>query len=278
MRGKFVSNSGQPPVLLTIAGSDSGGGAGVQGDLKTFQAWGGFGVSVITALTSQNTKGVGSVFAVAPAFIREQLDWVLSDMGAQATKVGMLFSVDVVRVVVESIRLHSLANVVCDPVMVAKSGDVLLQTDAILELKELLFPHVTLITPNLPEAELLCGFSIGDKVSMQRASTQLLEYAPAVLIKGGHLPAEEGIWDLLAQRNAIPQWFSSQRILTKNTHGTGCTLSSAIAAGLAYGEDLVVAVQKARTYVHEAILGAKNWSLGHGHGPLDHFWEYREEQ
>ena len=263
-----------PPVLLTIAGSDSGGGAGIQADLKTFEALGGFGASVLTALTAQNTCGVSAVHAVPPLFVLEQLEAVVSDLPPAATKLGMLFSAEIVQVVATALAKYRLPNLVLDPVMVAKSGDTLLQGDAVKALKEKLLPLCTVVTPNLPEAELLCGFAVSGRAEMEKAAAVLGECSAAVLLKGGHL-AGDTVWDLLWRRGEVPVWFSGPRVDSKNTHGTGCTLSSAVAVGLALGQDLPRAVSFARDYVQGAIRGSQNWKLGGGHGPLDHGWRQR---
>jgi hydroxymethylpyrimidine/phosphomethylpyrimidine kinase len=256
--------------LLTIAGSDSGGGAGIQADIKTFSALGGFGMSVITALTAQNTQGVHGIHAVPPPFITEQLDAVLSDIGADAIKIGMLHSPEVIQVVAEGLTRYDVKYIVLDPVMVAKGGSKLLQDEAIAALKELLFPLVTLITPNLPEAEVLLNKPIKTIADMRQAAEELAALGPgAVLIKGGHMEGVESI-DVLYHKG---EWheFNSKRIACTNTHGTGCTLSAAIAAYLAGGEALPQAISKAKLFITGAIEAGSAYSTGKGHGPVHHF-------
>ncbi|GAB3569188.1 bifunctional hydroxymethylpyrimidine kinase/phosphomethylpyrimidine kinase [Spirosoma luteolum] len=260
--------------VLTIAGSDSSGGAGIQADLKTVSALGCYGMSVLTALTAQNTTHVTAIHPVPPAFITEQLRAVLSDVGTDAVKIGMLHSPEVIDAVAESLRLFGVTNIVLDPVMVAKSGDKLLQDEAISALKSQLLPLATVITPNLPEASVLLGRSVETLPDMEQAATDLAGLTPgAVLLKGGHLPAADST-DLLRLASGEVHRFSIPRIDTPNTHGTGCTLSSAIAAGLARGLALPEAVQAAKTYLTGALRAGAGYALGHGHGPVHHFFTY----
>lgn len=254
---------------LTIAGSDSGGGAGIQADLKTFAALGCYGMSVITALTAQNTQGVNAIFAVEPEFIAEQFNAVMSDIGADVIKIGMLHRVGVINVVADCLAQYPEVPVVLDPVMVAKGGANLLQPKSVAALKQLL-PRAHLITPNIPEAEILLQTEITYKQQMQAAAVELSRlYATNTLLKGGHLSAED-CQDCLCSMNGEINWFELKRIATQNTHGTGCTYSAAIAAGLAQGLDLIAAVSKAKQYLHGAIESGSRYKLGSGHGPVNH--------
>jgi hydroxymethylpyrimidine kinase/phosphomethylpyrimidine kinase len=255
------------PVALTIAGSDSGGGAGIQADLKTFQAFGVFGTSAITAITAQNTRGVTAVHPIPANVVREQIRAVSSDFDVAACKTGMLATRELVELVAAAIREESLRNYILDPVMVATSGDRLLDRDAEAAVAEHLLPLSALVTPNLDEASILSGMSVNDEDSMHRAAESLVQRgARAALIKGGHLKTD-AIVDVFYD-GAEFIVFRKQKIATTSTHGTGCTLSAGIAAGLAHGWDLRVAVQKALDFVAAAIAEAPN--LGSGHGPLNH--------
>ncbi|MGQ7847229.1 bifunctional hydroxymethylpyrimidine kinase/phosphomethylpyrimidine kinase [Granulosicoccus sp. 3-233] len=260
------------PAAMTIAGSDSGGGAGVQADLKAFSALGVYGASTITALTAQNTRAVNAIHEVPAEFVRQQMETVLSDIRIDAIKIGMLANVDIIRTISEVLEQHPAIPVVLDPVMVAKSGDSLLHTEAIDALRHYLFPRATLITPNLPEAALLLGNGkeAGDLADMEAQAARLAEMGSAcVLLKGGHLNSTD-CTDLLLQNGQL-QRFTQPRIQTGNTHGTGCTLSSAIAAELARGASVSDAVQAAEIYVHAAIIRADELQIGSGHGPVHHF-------
>ena len=259
---------------LTIAGSDSGGGAGIQADLKTFAANGCYGMSVITALTAQNTVGVRSIFAVPMEMVRDQMEAVLTDIGADAIKIGMLFSPLLIRTVANGLRTWARGlPVVLDPVMVAQSGDKLLKEEAVAALKEELIPLAHLITPNLPEAEVLLGRAITTEVEIEVAARALASLGCAnVLIKGGHMEGATSN-DLLylgAEQQLVH--FPGERILTRNNHGTGCTLSSAITAGIAKGLDLTEAVGQGKVYVSAAIRAGADYRIGKGHGPVHHFW------
>lgn len=258
-------------VALTIAGSDSGGGAGIQADLKTFSALGVYGASVVTALTAQNTRGVTAVHDVPPAFIAAQIDAVLSDIAVGAVKIGMLSQAPVIRAVRDGLDRWQVEKVVLDPVMVATSGDLLLVPEAVETLREVLLPRAAIVTPNLHEAARLTGLPLAeDRTAMQRQAEALVSLgARCVLIKGGHGRGAEAE-DLLLTAHG-PLWLTAQRHATTNTHGTGCTLSSAIAAGLALGLDLVQAVRAAKAYLTAAIRSADRLKIGHGHGPVDHF-------
>ena len=258
------------PRVLSIAGSDSGGGAGIQADLKTISALGCFGMTAITALTAQNTQGVRAIHAVPPQMLANQIDAVLEDIGVDAVKIGMLHSPEIVRTVAQAIARHAMHNVVFDPVMVATSGAVLIDDSAVSVLVQELFPQVALITPNLDEAALLVKRPLRSEGDMQQAANRLLAMgAQAVLLKGGHLQGEV-VSDLLALANGQTLWMRDPRIHTHNTHGTGCTLSSAVASHLALGQDLVQAVQSARRYIRGALLHGAQVRTGHGSGPLNH--------
>lgn len=257
--------------VLTVAGSDSSGGAGIQADLKTFAALGTYGMSCICALTAQNTKGVTMVVNTSVDMVRAQLEAIFDDIPPKAVKTGMLSSSPIVEAVVDFFSSHKVPLVV-DPVMVATSGAVLLEKEAIQSYKEKLIPLSTLITPNIPEAEVLSGLSIKNEEDMKKAARALMDLGPrAVLVKGGH--SVEDARDILYDGKEF-HVFSGKRISTENTHGTGCTLSSAIAAGLAKGLSLVGAVGEAKKYMEGAIAKAAVDSVGHGHGPVHHFWFY----
>ena len=259
--------------VLSIAGSDSGGGAGIQADLKTMSALGCYGMTAITALTAQNTQGVRGIHGVPPQFLQDQLDAILQDIGADAVKIGMLHTPEVVQVVAAAIDRYQLANVVFDPVMVATSGDRLIAEATVGELVQALFPRTAVITPNLDEAGLLLGRTIGGADELEQAAIDLLAMgARAVLVKGGHLPGDEVV-DLLAMADGTRLRLASPRIHTHNGHGTGCTLSSAIASNLALGHSLPDAVQQARQYILGAIAAGADVHTGHGHGPLNHGWQ-----
>ena len=260
----------QYPRLLSIAGSDSGGGAGVQADLKTFAALGCFGTTAITAVTAQNTIGVRAIHAVPLDVLAGQIDAVAEDIGVDAAKIGMLHSAPTIETVAAALDRHRLRQVVLDPVMVATSGAALIDPSAIAALVRLMFPRALLVTPNLDEAAMLVGRPLRAEAEMAEAAQQLLEMgARAVLLKGGHL-AGPTIADLLLQPGLPPLWMRAPRIDTQNTHGTGCTLSSAIAAYLALGDDLTQAVQQARVFVRAALAAGAGVRTGAGSGPLNH--------
>ncbi len=256
---------------LTIAGSDSGGGAGIQADLKTFAALGCYGMSVITAITAQNTVGVSGIHPVPVEMITRQMEAVFTDMGTDAVKIGMLHSAEVIAAVARCLSEYEVPNVVLDPVMVAKSGDKLLREDAIQALSQHLLPCVDIITPNLPETQVLVGRPVTTVAQMESAGKELLSRGcKAVLVKGGHLPGTQVIDVLFVKGKPGPLYLESARISTKNSHGTGCTLSSAIAAYLARGKSLEKAVQLAREYLIQALSSGKDYALGQGHGPVHH--------
>ena len=258
------------PRVLSIAGSDSGGGAGIQADLKTFSALGCYGMTAITALTAQNTLGVRAIHGVPPQMLRDQIDAVVEDIGLHAVKIGMLHSPDIVETVAAAIDRHCLPNVVLDPVMVATSGAVLIDNPAIAVLVRELFGRAAVVTPNLDEASLLVGRPLESEAAMEIAAKELLAMgAPAVLLKGGHLAGEQ-VCDLLVTRSGGHHWMRAPRIPSANTHGTGCTLSSAMAAHLALGADLLEAVQAARAYVRAALEAGAHVRTGQGGGPLNH--------
>jgi hydroxymethylpyrimidine/phosphomethylpyrimidine kinase len=256
--------------VLSIAGSDSGGGAGIQADLKTFSALGCYGMTAITALTAQNTVGVAGIHAVPPAFLKAQLCAVLDDIGVDAIKIGMLHAPEIVEVVAWAIDHYRIAHVVLDPVMVATSGDRLIEEATVDVLRRELFPRASVITPNLDEAALLLGRPLRGESDLDQAAADLLaQGARAVLLKGGHLPGDQVV-DLLATPAQPWLRLRSARIASRNVHGTGCTLSSAIAAYLARGLALPQAVERARAYILEAIRSGAEVQTGRGHGPLCH--------
>jgi hydroxymethylpyrimidine/phosphomethylpyrimidine kinase len=259
------------PIALTIAGSDSSGGAGIQADLKTFAALGVYGASVITALTAQNTQRVSAIHDVPAEFVAAQIDAVFSDLAVGTVKIGMLARADIIDAVAAGLDRWKASNVVLDPVMVATSGDRLLAPDAIDALKRELLRRARVVTPNLPEAAALLGAAIAaDEDAMQAQAEGILALgARAVLIKGGH---GAGVYstDFLFDGTQVTR-FASKRIATRNTHGTGCTLSAAIAAGLAKGQGLMDATRLAKAYVTDAIAAADRLAVGQGHGPLHHF-------
>lgn len=259
------------PIALTIAGSDSSGGAGIQADLKTFAACGVYGASAITALTAQNTKGVTGIHDVPADFITAQIDAVFSDLDVKAVKIGMVAQRGAIEAIVAGLERWAPKHVVVDPVMVATSGDRLLSPDAVDALRTQLFPRASLMTPNLPEAAALLDETIaGNETDIERQGRRLLAMGcPAILIKGGHGQGPESV-DYLFGKDAVVR-LAAPRIATANTHGTGCSLSSAIAAGLAKGHDLETAVREAKAYVRDAIAAADQLDVGHGHGPIHHF-------
>jgi hydroxymethylpyrimidine/phosphomethylpyrimidine kinase len=262
------------PVALTIAGSDSSGGAGIQADLKTFAALGVYGASVITALTAQNTQGVSAIHAVPPEFVTAQIDAVFGDLDIGAVKIGMVAQLSTIEAIAASLKHYAPRHVVLDPVMVATSGDRLLATDAIDALRTKLIPRAALITPNLPEAAALLGEGVAsDAADIERQGKRLLAMGcPAVLIKGGHGAGSESVDYLIEAKRIVA--LAAPRLATNNTHGTGCSLSSAIAAHLAKGEAMESAVRNAKTWISAAIAAADRLSVGHGRGPIHHFHRY----
>ena len=253
-------------TALTIAGSDSSGGAGIQADIKTMTANGVYAMSAITALTAQNTTGVQGIFEVSPEFLSMQLDSVFSDIRPDAVKTGMVSSIGLIEVIAERLRFYKAENIVVDPVMVATSGSKLISDDAIGSLQQLLFPLATVLTPNIPEAEVLSGMAVKSTDDMMKAAEKIgREYGCAVLCKGGHQLNDAN--DLLYRDGGF-RWFKGKRIDNPNTHGTGCTLSSAIASNLAKGYDLDTAVERAKAYISGALAAGLN--LGAGSGPMNH--------
>jgi hydroxymethylpyrimidine/phosphomethylpyrimidine kinase len=258
------------PRALTIAGSDSGGGAGIQADLKTFSALGVYGMTAITAITVQNTKGVYGYEALAPQLVDDQIRAVTNDIGVDAAKTGMLANTGIVRAVAAALEELEIPNLVVDPVFVSKHGQVLLAEDAVEELRTRILPLAALITPNLSEAGGLTGMAVGAKDEMRRAADAILALgAGAVLVKGGHLEASTEAADLFVSGGA-EEWLATDRIDTPNTHGTGCTLSSAIVAHLALGWNLLESVRAGKVFVTEAIR--HSLEIGEGIGPVDQLW------
>lgn len=261
-------------IALTIAGSDSGGGAGIQADLKTFSARGVYGASVVTALTAQNTRGVQGIHDVPPDFVAAQIDSVLSDLKVGAVKIGMLSKPSVIEAVAAGLARHGMTRIVLDPVMVAASGDKLLSDDAIETLRTVLLPRALVVTPNLPEAAALLDEPVAeDEDAMRAQGERLLALGPrSVLIKGGHASGPESA-DLLVEAHGVTR-LSAVRVATRNTHGTGCTLSAAIAAELAKGASLADAVGTAKAYLSSALAAADTLEIGSGHGPVHHFHDF----
>ena len=264
--------------VLTIAGSDSGGGAGIQADIKSISANGCYAASAITAITAQNTIGVTAVQGLPIPLIEEQIDAVLSDIGADSIKIGMLHSGEVVRAVAGMLKKYHITNIVLDPVMVAKSGDKLIEDEAIEVLKDVLMPMARVITPNIPEAEILLGESINHQEDMPLAAERLgKRYGVSVLLKAGHMSEEQLIDIFYNQETEETVSITSQRIHTQNVHGTGCTLSSALAAQLAKGLSLTEAAHAALKYINEAIIAGAAYEIGHGHGPAYHFYKLNKK-
>jgi len=256
--------------VLTIAGSDSSGGAGIQADIKTIAAHGLFAQSVITALTAQNTTGVYGVHDVPPDFVAQQIEVVFDDIRPDAVKIGMVSSPEIVGAIAEALVRNKAANIVVDPVMVATSGSELASSDAVVALREKLIPLATVITPNMPEAEALFGARIATRADQEKAACEIAQATGvAVLVKGGH--GENDANDVLGHPDGETTWFEGERIDNPNTHGTGCTLSSAIACGLAQGLTLVDSIAQAKRYITGALAAQLN--LGRGSGPLNHMWQ-----
>jgi len=258
-------------TALTIAGSDSGGGAGIQADLKTFAAHGVFGTSALTAITAQNTVGVTAIHALAADLVTAQIEAVATDIGVDAVKTGMLANAAIVEAVAAAIESLELPRVVVDPVMIAKSGDALLEPEAVAALRTKLLPLALVVTPNVPEAEALADMTIPTAKEARRAARRIRDLGPqAVVVKGGHLDGDE-IVDVFWDGHELVE-FRGPRVTSTSTHGTGCTFASAIAANLALGVPLPTAVEAAKAYVAGAMRAAP--PIGRGHGPLDHFWQY----
>ncbi|WP_026971837.1 bifunctional hydroxymethylpyrimidine kinase/phosphomethylpyrimidine kinase [Aliagarivorans marinus] len=266
------------PNVMTIAGSDSGGGAGIQADIKAISATGSYASSAITALTAQNTQGVSGIVAVAPDFVQQQLDAVFSDINIAAVKIGMLADSHVIEAVASKLREYRPNIVVLDPVMVATSGDLLLEPSAIASLKSELLPLATVITPNLPEAAALLGCAVPtNQAEMDALIDELRKLdTQAVLLKGGHLEQETHSTDLLITADSVER-LTAERVATSNTHGTGCTLSSALASYLAQGQSLSQAVASAKAYITDALKQADSLAVGQGHGPVQHFFALHKQ-
>ncbi|RDV14562.1 bifunctional hydroxymethylpyrimidine kinase/phosphomethylpyrimidine kinase [Pontibacter diazotrophicus] len=265
------------PAVLTIAGSDSGGGAGIQADLKTFSAMGCYGTSAITAITVQNTRGVTGIHSVPASIVQGQIEAVMDDIKPTAIKIGMVHSAELVQAIASQLK-HYTVPVVLDPVMVATSGDKLIEDNTIALLKKELLPLATVVTPNLDEAQILAGMQLQDVRDMKEAARIILETGcRSVLVKGGHLKGSR-LYDVYLHQNGDMHVYESAAIDSNNTHGTGCTLSSAIAAFLAMGTNLPEAIEQARQYVYHAIDEGKDVKTGEGHGPLNHFYQPKKLQ
>ena len=260
--------------VLTIAGSDSGGGAGIQADLKAFSALGCYGMSVITALTAQNTQGVTGIHPVPAEFVRQQMVAVLADIGVDAVKIGMLFSPELIKTIADTLAEFQVENIVLDPVMVATSGDKLLQDDAIAAIVEHLIPMADILTPNLPEASVLVAGELNSRESLEKAAEDLASSGCGnILIKGGHLSGQcsDDLLYMAAEKRFIE--LKGERVTTRNTHGTGCTLSSAIASFIAREYDIEAAIVQAKSYIQGAIKAGADYRIGEGHGPVHHFYQ-----
>lgn len=261
------------PIVLTIAGTDPTGGAGIQADIKAISANGCYAASVITALVAQNTCGVQAIHTIPTTFITQQLESVFSDLDVAAIKIGMLHDVETIQVVAQALKKHPAHHIVLDPVMFAKNGNALLRQDAVFALKQYLFKQATLITPNISEAEALIDSKIDSRQAMLNAAVLIGDqYGCYVLIKGGHLKNEDAIDVLFDPEHGTTCWFEEKRICTKNTHGTGCSLSSAIAAKLAIGLPIKEAIYQAKKYLTNSIMAGKDHTLGQGAGPVEHFY------
>ena len=260
-------------VILSIAGSDSGGAAGIQGDLKTISALGCFAATAITAVTAQNTMGVTAVHGIPPEIVRAQVIAIMEDLKPAAIKIGMVYSAEVAAILASTLGFYPSIPIIFDPVMVASTGHKLMSEDTIQRIQQDLFSISHLITPNLDEARILADMDIPDLAHMKLAAKKIIKYGSfAVLIKGGHLGTED-LYDVYLDQNGREHVFHSKSILSKNTHGTGCSLSSAIATYLALGETLIDSIYSAKSYIHTAIQQGKNVTLGSGTGPLNHFFE-----
>ena len=260
------------PRCLSIAGSDSGGGAGIQADLRTMSSLGVYGTTAITAITSQNTCCVTDIMNLPASLVRSQIDAVLSDIGTDAVKIGMIGTVEIAEVICQAITKYKLSNVVLDPVLVATNGDVLSNSEVLSYLKKYLFKKVMVVTPNVPEAEEITGIQIVDMESLYRAGKKMLQMGcKAAVVKGGHMAGDMAT-DVLFIKDQEPIEWSTPRYETPNTHGTGCTFSSAIASFLAKGYDLELSVKEAKTYLAEAIWAGARVQMGKGHGPVNHLY------
>ena len=260
--------------VMTIAGSDSGGGAGIQADIKTISALGGFATSAITAITAQNTVGVTAVHPIPLEILDAQINAILADIGTDAVKIGMTHSREVIEIIVNTLNKYNITNIVVDPVMVATSGDKLIQEEAIAALQELLLPKARIITPNIPEAEILLRKKITSQSQLPEMARELsLNKNVSVFLKAGHL-SDDTLTDILydAESDIIVE-LTSKRVYSQNTHGTGCTLSSALATELAKGKSITEAAKAAKDYINSAIVSGVNYEIGKGHGPVNHFWK-----
>lgn len=273
----MVTRSSHPPVVVTIAGTDPSGGAGIQADIKAISATGSYAASIITVLVAQNTQGVSTIEEISLPFLQQQIDAVFSDLEVAAIKIGMLYKKSIIEIIAKNIEKYSFPVIVLDPVMTAQSGDCLLAEDAIEALKDLLC-KVDIITPNIPEAEILLGQTIDTPLKMQTAAEVLSKhYHTSVLLKGGHLTGAQcpDIFYDHSKQTHFP--FISPRVHTQNTHGTGCSLSAAIASYLAQGETEYEAIKKAKHYLFNALAAAKDFRIGKGQGPIHHFYALRRE-
>jgi hydroxymethylpyrimidine/phosphomethylpyrimidine kinase len=260
-------------TILSIAGSDSSAGAGIQADLKTISSLGGYGLTVITLITAQNTQGVQDVYPLPLSIIEQQIDSVFSDIKVDSVKLGALYNDVIIKLVARKLAQYNVKNIVLDPVIFSKNMSALLKEDAIFELKETLIPMSIIVTPNIPEAEVLTNIPIKNKTDMEQASLKLLSLGcQSVLIKGGHLNIEDKAIDCLILNKNDITFLENKKIDTQNTHGTGCTLSSAIATFLAKNFSIKSSVEKAKNYISLAIEAAKSQKIGHGHGPVEHFF------
>lgn len=267
-----------PSCVVTIAGTDPSGGAGIQADIKAICATGSYAASIVTALVAQNTTGVQAILDIPASFVEQQIHSVFSDLNVNTVKIGMLHNETIIEVVAKAIKQLPLKHIVFDPVMVAKNGCPLIDPLTIDYLKQHLLPHVSLITPNLPEAETLLGYSIKTEDEMVSAAKTLSQhYQLDVLVKGGHLNTQMSSDVLYCHANQMEYWFHADRIHTKNTHGTGCTLSSAIASYLAQNYTTQNAISAAKHYLTQAIVSGSQFQIGHGHGPVDHFYFLRHD-
>lgn len=261
------------PCIVSVAGSDCSGGAGIQADIKTISALGGYAATVITALTAQNTMGVSGIYPVPPAFVTQQIQAVMEDICPSSMKIGMINHVEIVEAIAQAIKQYHPQHVVLDPVMVSTSGCKLISDEAITAITQQLIPITEIITPNLSETEILTGIHAHDQKSMHQAAKILLNQGcKAALIKGGHLEGNRMCDLLLTRESETPYLFEAPKVESKNTHGTGCSLSSAIATFLALEYSLPVAVEKAKEYVYQGIMAGKDVQIGKGHGPLNHFF------
>jgi hydroxymethylpyrimidine/phosphomethylpyrimidine kinase len=275
---KELKNMKTYPCVLTIAGSDPSGGAGVQADIKAISATGAYAASVITVLPAQNTQGVQAILEIPPDFVRQQIESVLSDLDVHAIKIGMLYHSEIIKTVKNSLAKFKPVPIIVDPVMMSKNGCELLPAGVIEDLKAMLFSRAYLITPNIPEAEKILDIEIINTIEMEAAAIKIgKEFKTSVLLKGGHLETANSSDVLYLQSEDKCYWFHGERIDTQNTHGTGCTLSSAIASYIAQDYGLLEAVSAAKRYLSNAIQAGSEFRLGHGHGPVHHFYHFNRE-